>query len=164
MKKIYLSIVAAVSLMFVSCTADWLNTDPSTAVPSDDAIKNIDDAQVALNGIYRLASAHSYYGDNYLYYADCRGEDVQARINKGAGRRVSPYYFFDVTADDNFNITLVWNQPYKVIHQANSLIEKLEDVYKRQALIRRASVPRMIPFMALGTGNCSRLSASDAIS
>ena len=32
MKKIYLSIVAAVSLMFVSCTADWLNTDPSTAV------------------------------------------------------------------------------------------------------------------------------------
>ena len=43
MKKIYLSIVAAVSLMFVSCTADWLNTDPSTAVPSDDAIKNIDD-------------------------------------------------------------------------------------------------------------------------
>ena len=26
MKKIYLSIVAAVSLMFVSCTADWLNT------------------------------------------------------------------------------------------------------------------------------------------
>ena len=83
MKKIYLSIVAAVSLMFVSCTADWLNTDPSTAVPSDDAIKNIDDAQVALNGIYRLASAHSYYGDNYLYYADCRGEDVQARINKG---------------------------------------------------------------------------------
>ena len=104
MKKIYLSIVAAVSLMFVSCTADWLNTDPSTAVPSDDAIKNIDDAQVALNGIYRLASAHSYYGDNYLYYADCRGEDVQARINKGAGRRVSPYYFFDVTADDNFNL------------------------------------------------------------
>ena len=126
MKKIYLSIVAAVSLMFVSCTADWLNTDPSTAVPSDDAIKNIDDAQVALNGIYRLASAHSYYGDNYLYYADCRGEDVQARINKGAGRRVSPYYFFDVTAGDNFNITLVWNQPYKVIHQANSLIEKLD--------------------------------------
>ena len=93
MKKIYLSIVAAVSLMFVSCTADWLNTDPSTAVPSDDAIKNIDDAQVALNGIYRLASAHSYYGDNYLYYADCRGEDVQARINKGAGRRVFALLF-----------------------------------------------------------------------
>lgn len=124
MKKIYLLI--AISSFLVACSADWLNTDPSTAVPSDKAIKNIEDAQVALNGIYRLASAHSYYGDNYLYYADCRGEDVQARINKGAGRRVSPYYFFDVTADDNFNVTLVWNQPYKVIHQANSLIEKLD--------------------------------------
>ena len=81
---------------------------------------------MALNGIYRLASSHSYYGDNYLYYADCRGEDVQARINKGAGHSVSPYYFFDVTADDNLNITRVWNQPYSVIHQANSLIEKLD--------------------------------------
>ena len=49
MKKIYLSIVAAVSLMFVSCTADWLNTDPSTAVPSDDAIKNIDDAAATID-------------------------------------------------------------------------------------------------------------------
>ena len=54
MKKIYLSIVAAVSLMFVSCTADWLNTDPSTAVPSDDAIKNIDDAQVALLSLIHI--------------------------------------------------------------------------------------------------------------
>lgn len=92
MKKIYLSIVAAVSLMFVSCTADWLNTDPSTAVPSDDAIKNIDDAQVALNGIYRLASAHSYYGDNYLYYADCRGEDVCRHVlikEQAAGFRLT---------------------------------------------------------------------------
>ena len=51
MKKIYLSIVAAVSLMFVSCTADWLNTDPSTAVPSDDAIVFSFYAQVALNCI-----------------------------------------------------------------------------------------------------------------
>ena len=142
MKKIYLSIVAAVSLMFVSCTADWLNTDPSTAVPSDDAIKNIDDAQVALNGIYRLASAHSYYGDNYLYYADCRGEDVQARINKGAGRRVSPYYFFDVTADDNFNITLVWLAAIDSDTESfeTALQENKKDVSHLLGVFRRVSL------------------------
>lgn len=125
MKTKYLSVIALLSMTLASCSEGWLDLNPSTAVPSEEAIKNIDDAQVALNGIYRLASAHSYYGDNYLYYADCRGEDVQARINKGAGRRVSPYYLFDVKADDNFNITSVWNQPYNVIHQTNSLIEKL---------------------------------------
>lgn len=79
-----------------------------------------------MNGIYRIAASHSYYGDNYLYYADCRGEDVQARISKGPGKRVSPYYEFNVTADDALNITRVWNQPYIVIHQANSLLERIE--------------------------------------
>lgn len=54
------------------------------------------------------------------------GEDVQARISKGAGKRVSPYYEFNVTADDALNITRVWNQPYSVIHQANSLLERIE--------------------------------------
>ena len=78
---------------------------------SDNAIQSLEDAKTALNGIYRIASEHSYYGDNYLYYADCRGEDVQARIDKGPGRRVSPYYLFNVAADDAFNITRVWNQP-----------------------------------------------------
>ena len=35
------------------------------------AIRTLEEAQIALNGIYRIAASHSYYGDNYLYYADC---------------------------------------------------------------------------------------------
>lgn len=113
-------------LTMTSCSGDWLDLNPSTSVGSDQAITTLNDAQTALNGLYRIAASHSYYGDNYLYYGDCRGTDVQARINKGPGRRVSPYYEFNVMADDAFNITRVWNQPYIVIHQANSLIEKLD--------------------------------------
>ena len=120
-------IVSALPFLFTACSGDWLDLDPSTSVTSDNAIQSLEDAKTALNGIYRIASEHSYYGDNYLYYADCRGEDVQARIDKGPGRRVSPYYLFNVAADDAFNITRVWNQPYIVIHQANSLIEKIDN-------------------------------------
>ena len=119
-------IVSALPFLFTACSGDWLDLDPSTSVTSDNAIQSLEDAKTALNGIYRIASEHSYYGDNYLYYADCRGEDVQARIDKGPGRRVSPYYLFNVAADA-FNITRVWNQPYIVIHQANSLIEKIDN-------------------------------------
>lgn len=126
MKHTLLYIITASSLLFTSCTGDWLNLNPSTSVTSGQAVTTLEDAQVALNGIYRLAASHSYYGDNYLYYADCRGEDVQPRLSKGPGRRVSPYYEYNVTADDAFNITRVWNQPYIVIHQTNSLIEKIE--------------------------------------
>lgn len=125
MKYTYIYTALAV-LLLSSCTADWLNLDPSTSTPDKDAVHTLDDAQTALNGIYRIASEHSYYGDNYLYYADCRGEDVQARISKGDGRRVSPYYEFNVRATDDFNSARVWSQPYIVIRQANSLMEKID--------------------------------------
>ena len=126
MKHTFIYIAFASSLLLSSCTGDWLNINPSTAVTSGQAITNLEDAQVALNGIYRVASAHSYYGDNYLYYGDCRAEDVQARVSKSSGGRVSPYYEYNAIATDAFNITRVWNQPYIVIHQANSLIENID--------------------------------------
>ena len=127
MKRIYNCLLCVSVLAMSSCSSSWLDLDPSTSVTSPDAILTTEDAEIALNGIYRIAASHSYYGDNYLYYADCRGEDVQAYMSKGAGRRVSPYYEFNVTADDAFNITRVWNQPYIVIHQANKLIESIEN-------------------------------------
>ena len=105
MKRIFIYIFAATSFFYSSCSGDWLNLNPSTSVTSEQAIRTLEEAQIALNGIYRIAASHSYYGDNYLYYADCRGEDVQARISKGPGKRVSPYYEFNVTADDALNIT-----------------------------------------------------------
>lgn len=126
MKRTLIYMFAAMSLVGSSCSGDWLNLNPSTSVTTPQAIRTLEEAQIALNGIYRIAASHSYYGDNYLYYADCRGEDVQARVSKGAGKRVSPYYEFNVTADDALNITRVWNQPYSVIHQANSLLERIE--------------------------------------
>lgn len=126
MKKFYTYILILMTLGSSSCSESWLDLDPSTSIQTPEAIRTLEDAQSALNGIYRLASAHSYYGDNYLYYGDCRAEDVQARESKGAGRRVSPYYEYNVLASDNFNITLVWNQAYKVIRQTNNLLYYIE--------------------------------------
>ncbi|MEE1233664.1 MAG: RagB/SusD family nutrient uptake outer membrane protein [Phocaeicola sp.] len=125
MKNIYILLMAA-SLTCTSCSEDWLDLNPSTSVPTDQAFNTLEDAQSALNGIYRLASAHSYYGDNYFYYGDCRAADVQARESKGDGRRVSPYYEYNVKASDSFNSTLPWNQVYKVIRQCNNLITHVE--------------------------------------
>lgn len=115
-----------VSVMGTSCSEDWLNLNPSTSVTTDQAFSTLEDAKVALNGVYRETSQHSYYGDNYWYYGDCRAMDVQARENKASGKRVTPYYTYNVLATDNLNITLPWNRPYLVIRQANNLIQKIE--------------------------------------
>lgn len=106
MKRIHIYILTAMVLLNSSCSADWLDLNTTSSVETGQAIVTLDDAQIALNGIYRLASGHSYYGDNYWYYGDCRATDVQARITKGDGKRVSPYYEYNVLASDNLNIVL----------------------------------------------------------
>lgn len=114
-------------VLFSSCSEDWLNVDPSTSMNSEKALTSLSDLQFAMNGVYRLASAHSYYGDNYLYFGDCRGADVQARIPKGSGGRVSSYYEYNVIATDNFNSGLPWYQVYRVIRQANNIIKAVDE-------------------------------------
>lgn len=126
MKRVYIYMLAALALLSSACSADWLDLDTSNSVESDKAMTTLDDLKIALNGIYRLSSAHSYYGDNYWYYGDCRAADVQARVTKGDGKRVSPYYEYNVLASDNLNVTLPWNAVYKVIRQINNLIQKIE--------------------------------------
>lgn len=71
MKRTLIYMFAAMSLVGSSCSGDWLNLNPSTSVTTPQAIRTLEEAQIALNGIYRIAASHSYYGDNYLYYADC---------------------------------------------------------------------------------------------
>lgn len=126
MKQISLLIGTALALLCNACASDWLDLETASAVETDQAIVTLDDAQIALNGIYRLSSVHSYYGDNYWYYGDCRAADVQARVSKGDGRRVSPYYEYNVQASDEFNTKLPWNAVYVVIRQTNNLLQKIE--------------------------------------
>ena len=71
MKRIHIYILTAMALLNSSCSADWLDLNTTSSVETGQAIVTLDDAQIALNGIYRLASGHSYYGANYWYYGDC---------------------------------------------------------------------------------------------
>ncbi len=98
MKRIHIYILTAMVLLNSSCSADWLDLNTTSSVETGQAIVTLDDAQIALNGIYRLASGHSYYGDNYWYYGDCRAADVQARITKRRRNAYLPIYEYNVLA------------------------------------------------------------------
>ena len=63
MKRIHIYILTAMVLLNSSCSADWLDLNTTSSVETGQAIVTLDDAQIALNGIYRLASGHSYYGN-----------------------------------------------------------------------------------------------------
>ena len=45
------------ALLNSSCSADWLDLNTTSSVETGQAIVTLDDAQIALNGIYRLHPA-----------------------------------------------------------------------------------------------------------
>ena len=127
MKRYSKYLLLAASLTAASCSESWLDLNPSTSVTTEQALSTVNDLQTALNGVYRETSQHSYYGDNYWYYGDCRAMDVQAREGKDSGQRVSPYYEYNAIATDNLNIVLPWQRPYIVIRQANNIIQHIDE-------------------------------------
>lgn len=126
MKTSHLLYIAGIFfLSFSSCEGDWLNIDPSTAVNTDKAITTEEDAQIALNGLYRVMSVHGYYSDNYIYYGEAKGQDMQCRENATSNRGDSYYTFSDRASDAS--TTLTWQQPYIVIRQANNIITQIDE-------------------------------------
>ena len=70
MKKIYLTLGIVTSLALTSCS-DFLDKEPSTALPVDGAITTIDDLQNAVNGIgYFVSGERGTYGAEFTLYAD----------------------------------------------------------------------------------------------
>lgn len=124
MNKINRYIACLLIPVLTSCTGDWLSIDPSTAVNTDKAITTETDAQIALNGLYRCLSAHGYYSDNYIYYGEAKGQDMQCRVNTTSNRGYSYYTFSDRPSDAS--TTLTWSQPYVVIRQANNIITQID--------------------------------------
>lgn len=83
MKKIYLALGIAASMMFSSCS-DFLDQDPSIELPIETAITSTTDLQNAINGIgYVLTENRMTYASEFSLFADTRCND------------------FKVTADNN---------------------------------------------------------------
>jgi len=132
-------------LFFISCSEDWLDVKPTTQVLSQEAIKNIQDADYAVNGIYSTLQNYEYYGARMQYYADVTGDDMQAT---GTNKRSSQYYMMVSSTDDTYRS--LWELPYKVIRYSNNILSQIDALIvtptdtaqkndlKGQALVLRA--------------------------
>ena len=90
MKKILL-IGAFISSIFTSCS-DFLEKNPSTSLPVEEAITSLDDFGNAVNGIYYLMSEDRMtYSADFAIYADLRGSDFKALSNNNQAGPLSRY-------------------------------------------------------------------------
>ena len=128
MKKniLYITLVVFMSTtMLSSCAGDWLDREPSTALPREIAITNLGEAFAALNGMYDAVQGtsgwNSWYGSRFIVHGDVRGDDMQARA---AAMRSGPTYLMQYVAG---TAPTLWIQPYRAINRANNLIQILEE-------------------------------------
>jgi hypothetical protein len=123
MKKI--SILLAIALfMFTSCE-DFLTKTPADSVATEDAIQSIEDAQVALNGVYSGFKSTDYYGRYFVAHADVQTDELQSVI--GYSNQLGELYKWSFLSD-NGDITGAWEYMYKVIIRSSNIIDVLGDI------------------------------------
>lgn len=119
----YLSVVAA-ALTMSSCS-DFLDTTPSTAVTTGEAVQCFDDAFSTLIGVYDAVQGNSdalgWYGARAVYYGDVRGDLMQ---NETDGSRT--VHLYDMDYDANTNNPDMWSVPYDAVRRASNLIAAIE--------------------------------------
>ena len=123
MKKQIISLCTgfAVIVMMSSCK-DFLELLPTQNIPAEQSMGNVQDAQNALNGVYRLLTSSASYGRDMLLYADLKGGDMGLVGTAIAGDAL---YFFSHTPNSN-SLQGYWNQFYLIILQTNNIISNVD--------------------------------------
>jgi hypothetical protein len=123
MKK--LSIILVVMLFMVSACEDFLVKNPHDQVATEQAIQTLDDAKVALNGVYSGFKSTSYYGRNFVAYSDVQADVVQSVI--GYSNQLGEIYKWSYLSD-NGGITNAWDLMYTVVVRASNVIDALPNI------------------------------------
>lgn len=145
MNNIKSVILIILFLGFNSCGDDFLDVTPSNSGDASTSIETFADAEVMLTGIMSRMTSSSYYGRNFIIYAEAKGGDL---TTMSMGRGLDGLYSFNHSPSSGSNSGF-WNSIYGSILQTNNLIvniERLEnegvednfDDIKGQALTARA--------------------------
>ena len=122
--KIKNILIAAVSILALTSCDDFLDMQPTNSGNASGAIKTVEDAQVAINGLMSEMTSSTYYGRNFLLYGDVKGGDLTIY---SAGRGLDGLYSFN-HAPTYGNFSAFWSQIYRCVLQANTLIANIEDL------------------------------------
>lgn len=123
MKALKYLFVGALMSLTTSCGNDWLDLEPSTKIPSETAINNLNGIDACLNGIYDVMRSSSYYSGRMLYYGDVTGDDAQSIET---GKRTSNYYLMAFTKDNGPSSH--WSYAYNIIQNCNIILSACDNI------------------------------------
>ncbi len=121
LKRAKLHIIFYLCMFILSGCSDFFDQEPDDSIPSGKAMQTVADAQVALNGTYRLMTDINYYGRRFLFYADMKGGDF---FTPSLGR--GDHELFTFTHEENISSYVTyWDIIYKVLLQTNQIIQSI---------------------------------------
>ncbi|MBO5700687.1 MAG: RagB/SusD family nutrient uptake outer membrane protein [Bacteroidales bacterium] len=125
MKKLILNLAIAAGLVtgLASCEG-FLDKVPTDSVVSESAMVTMDDAKVAVNGLYTDLKTTSMYGSNMVYFGDMRGDNIYPRQLSGTGDAI---YRFNFAAGQN-NYFGMWQNYYYIIMKASTYINNVNTI------------------------------------
>lgn len=128
-KYLIIFVVTAIlsSLLIVSCTKDFLNVNPEGMLLEDNFYKNEEQATQALVAVYDLMRKNSGGFENMITMFNA-GSDDQYAGGGGASDGVGIQSFSNYTIDANTIPSSFWDDYYRGITRANTLIQKLPGV------------------------------------
>lgn len=140
------SCIFAATALTSSCTG-FLDVKPTNAADKDGSITTAADAQVIMRGLMSKMASGSYYGRNFMLYADVKGGDFTITSQ---GRGYDYLYVFNHSPQSN-SFSATWDQGYHCIAQINNLLTQIKkikengstenfDPYIGQALTARALI------------------------
>lgn len=123
MKKLY--IIGLMSAMLCSSCSDFLEKEPSTALPVESAVTSMKDLRNAVNGIAYIAlNGRMSYDADFAIYADLKGEDFRAVSNNNHAGPMSRY---QISKNDDLSYYGYYYY-YKAIANINKVLSIIDQI------------------------------------
>ena len=133
-------------MIITSCSDDWMDLSPTTAVSTNNAFTSSADVLTVLNGAYSILQHPYYYGGFMQWYPEVTADDMQAFDVSSYSANAYRFLYTEDNIEKDY-----WVYPYKVLLSVNSLLENIDNIsveteeevatlndYKGQALAIRA--------------------------
>lgn len=120
-KLLYISIL---TILFVSCSDEFLELSPSGALPEEEAIQSLSDMNTLLLGAYSQLQNSDYYGRYFVLVPDVMSDDVKQNSSANRAKEWAEYSGTDL----DFISEEIWTEIYEAINRYNSVINTVLDL------------------------------------
>lgn len=125
--------ILILSMVFNSCSKDFLDVVPIDRVAKDNFFKTDNDLLIAVNGVY--AAQRSLYSDgSFFVLTEARSDNSTQNVADQA-ERVAPESFTDDAG--NLLVLTIYTQLYDIINLCNAIVERAPEATGDQAIIDR---------------------------